>query len=450
MTELTQLSELASASVVGWQEACRSFFSEHASSLDDDLSCDAGSTKPSLDDLCSLEQMEQDCGIDLLTVPNELPANDRLDDGGPASERMPPNWFQGAFCDGVIPEGGGDRLLTLYHQTAELLRRNSVGDYATLRYRTLKYFSTFRLPLEINGAPMESDFLDDVVISVRIQRPFFKKIHFKKPCNRFPAHSQELLLRGCQHLTSLRDAIECVNDIAVNKNLAATPHLKQVAFCSRAKEECPSGMFYINGTFYVDMRLEGCKDYSAHIIKWAKRFSEIGEMKTARMEETRFLDLRLRLGYPCLYLHQGYCEHLITFTDVRMQEKTDVEEVTRYPLTRGHATKISVRCITCHHSLAQWVVLGYKMLSEPLAHLCDACLHLFCYDDHGKPKADFKLYVYYDEGSMQLEKLRQLEAEQRGETSSALRQEDDDEDLDGEACSPGATSSSSLTENDDS
>ncbi|XP_018022996.1 snRNA-activating protein complex subunit 3 [Hyalella azteca] len=364
--------------------------------------------------------MERDCGIDLLTVPNELPSNDRLDDATSIDGQKPTNWFSGSFCDGVIPEGGANRLLTLYHQTSELNKRISIGDYANLRYRTLKYFTTFRLPQEINDAPMSSDFLEDAIINVRVQRPFFKRLHYRKACNRFPAHSQELLLHSSQMLTSLRDAIECVNDFAVHENMASNPSVAAALRGKKSKEKYPSGMFYINGTFYVDMRYPGCKDYSANLIKWAARFPEIGELKTASMEKTKLNELKLRLGYPYLYLHQGSCEHLITFTDIRLQEKTDVPDVSKYPLVRGHASKLSVRCYTCHHNLAQWVVIGYSQLSDPRSHLCDPCLHAFCYDSQGKPKDSFTLYAFYDEGSMQLAKVMTLD------------DNDEDNDNDGE------------------
>lgn len=35
------------------------------------------------------------------------------------------------------------------------------------------------------------------------------------------------------------------------------------------------------------------------------------------MEDTRFIDLKVKVGFPYLYCHQGDCEHLVIITDVR-------------------------------------------------------------------------------------------------------------------------------------
>mgnify|MGYP002153712715 CR=1 FL=1 len=43
----------------------------------------------------------------------------------------------------------------------------------------------------------------------------------------------------------------------------------------------------------------------------------LGPYKTKKMEDTTFLDLTLQLGQPYLYMHQGDCEHLIIFSDIR-------------------------------------------------------------------------------------------------------------------------------------
>lgn len=36
------------------------------------------------------------------------------------------------------------------------------------------------------------------------------------------------------------------------------------------------------------------------------------------MEDTRFMDMTLKVGFPYLYCHQGDCEHLVIITDVRL------------------------------------------------------------------------------------------------------------------------------------
>ena len=58
------------------------------------------------------------------------------------------------------------------------------------------------------------------------------------------------------------------------------------------------------------------------IIDWAKdpqrrNCPGLGLFTSKRMEDIVFEDLKIKLGYPYLYCHQGNCEHLIIFTDLR-------------------------------------------------------------------------------------------------------------------------------------
>lgn len=63
--------------------------------------------------------------------------------------------------------------------------------------------------------------------------------------------------------------------------------------------------------------------YSIRVIRdWAKdpqrrKCPGLGLFTSKRMEDVVFEDLKIRLGYPYLYCHQGNCEHLIIFTDLR-------------------------------------------------------------------------------------------------------------------------------------
>jgi hypothetical protein len=42
-----------------------------------------------------------------------------------------------------------------------------------------------------------------------------------------------------------------------------------------------------------------------------------GVCTSKKMEETKFEDLTIKLGYPYVYTHQGNCEHLLIFRDLR-------------------------------------------------------------------------------------------------------------------------------------
>lgn len=65
------------------------------------------------------------------------------------------------------------------------------------------------------------------------------------------------------------------------------------------------------------------KDYGRVIDEWSKARPEmrLGPFKHASMEHTVISDLKIRLGFPYVYVHLGVCEHLITFLDARLYLK---------------------------------------------------------------------------------------------------------------------------------
>lgn len=55
---------------------------------------------------------------------------------------------------------------------------------------------------------------------------------------------------------------------------------------------------------------------SSTTIEWTKSHN-YRSFSTAKMEDTRLADLKVKVGFPYLYCHQGDCEHLVIITDVR-------------------------------------------------------------------------------------------------------------------------------------
>lgn len=365
------------------------------------------------EDSFNVQKLEENCSINMLTVEDELAVQDVLDGPVRHSGRLT-NWYAGSFQDGIIPAGAADTLATLQAQTEELYLRNTVRDYARLRNRLLKYFSTVRMIIREDNSPeptrcdkdnANNECMRDIILNVRVQRPYHKKTHMKKACNRFPTHSQELLLLGSQKLSDLRDALICINDLGINQDLSPEPQFYQMSHLRNNSAEFPSGFFYINGVFYDDIRDPNAKIYSEGIRKWAKKSPEIGELQSKNMHETIFLDLELRLGYPYVFLHQGNCEHIIIFTDVRLHHRHDVQDPARYPLLRGQASKLSVKCFICSLHLANWIVMDEPQFPIPNAHVCDRCLKIFCYDSHGMKTSNIKVYPFIDEFMVQQKKI---------------------------------------------
>ena len=75
---------------------------------------------------------------------------------------------------------------------------------------------------------------------------------------------------------------------------------------TRVKDIYKGGFFYIEDCFYNDTRYPEALDYSKTIIEWASNSKRgVGPFKTAKMEETLIEDLKIRIGYPYVYVHQG-------------------------------------------------------------------------------------------------------------------------------------------------
>ncbi|XP_045101769.1 snRNA-activating protein complex subunit 3-like [Portunus trituberculatus] len=352
----------------------------------------------------AIERLEAACSPDLLTVKNELLPQDISQ--FPASQTgRACNWYAGTFQDKVIPEGGPEALHTLAALTKEHHLRETVEDYAVLRHKQLKYSKVLRLVTDERDVPeptisdrdTQAKSQDDIVVNVRIHRPFHKRTYCRKQSNTFPRHSQELLVLGSQKLTDLRDNINCINDLSVCKDMSASPQLRDLAHLRNAASEFPSGFFYINGVFYSDMRNPKAKDYSEAIKLWAQKKTEIGPMTTKKMEDTRVRDLEFRLGYPYVFVHLGNCEHIVVFVDARLKHKQDVQDPNRYPINWGQPIKLATKCSLCSLNLANWIVKGDPRLPQENCLLCDRCLKTFCYDKYGKKVHSLKVYPYMDE-----------------------------------------------------
>jgi snRNA-activating protein complex subunit 3 len=57
--------------------------------------------------------------------------------------------------------------------------------------------------------------------------------------------------------------------------------------------------------------------FQREIREWFGEKNKSKIFDTKKMEDTTFLDLTIKLGKPYLYMHQGDCQHLLIFTDVR-------------------------------------------------------------------------------------------------------------------------------------
>ncbi|CAH2049010.1 unnamed protein product, partial [Iphiclides podalirius] len=153
----------------------------------------------------------------------------------------------------------------------------------------------------------------------------------------------------------------------------------------------PSGFMFINNVFYVD-ESPRCKDISAPIREWARRRG-LGDFPKRRMNGVRLDELLVKLGHPEVYVHQGNCEHLFTFSEVRLLGPGEPMNLALYPRHTCVLQNQTVYCTTCAEFGAKWLATGCARVPFDPAFFCDTCLKLYLYTD-GRKIGDFNVYSF--------------------------------------------------------
>lgn len=233
---------------------------------------------------------------------------------------------------------------------------------------------------------------EDVLIVVRVYEPF---LYQRGVANgRVPRLSQEFHVLGKQTLDELRDKIYChcqygpfldiSNDFEQISKVAATdiplnPVTNQ------------GGVFFITDTFYKDMKGE---DYPTEILDWMTRQPEIGPSYTKTMQETKFEDLSIRLGFSQLYRHYANCEHVVVFSDIRLLATTDSLKSCDYPVLRCVSSSRNTICIVCGLAEAAFLIRKTTAHLQDPSYLCQSCLISYHYID-GEKNGQFEAFRVY-------------------------------------------------------
>ncbi|MBN3303795.1 SNPC3 protein, partial [Amia calva] len=239
--------------------------------------------------------------------------------------------------------------------------------------------------------PRDSLTPGEIILSMNILYPLiFRKF---KTHRRF----QSIQVLGWQKLSALKDAICCVSDLQVSGEFSNTPDL---AHEHVNKDHFKSSYFYFEGVLYDDMRFPECTELSQTVVEWARDHdSGHGELRTARMEDTKFNDLKIKIGFPYLYCHQGDCEHVLVFTDIRLAHRDDCLDKTLYPLlTKKHWLQTR-KCSVCNMYIPRWVTSNDPFAPEDPCLFCETCFRMLHYDNHGHKLGDFLAYPYVDPGT---------------------------------------------------
>ncbi|KAJ8714766.1 hypothetical protein PYW07_002991 [Mythimna separata] len=229
----------------------------------------------------------------------------------------------------------------------------------------------------------------DILYRVRVYRPYvYNQTKDRFTRTRHSVFCCDIMLTGRNKLSDLRDRFVCHNDFDMRVDVSNHPDMLPSA---KAKEVFPSGFLFINNVFYVDTR-EGCVDYSEPIREWARK-KELGVFPKRDMCAVRLEELTLKLGYPEVYVHQGNCEHVFLFSEIRLLNPTDPLRLYNYPCSTAIAQNQTVYCTTCAEFSAKWIVVGCNRVPFDPAFFCDTCFRQYLYID-GQKIGEFKAYSY--------------------------------------------------------
>ncbi|KAJ2507124.1 hypothetical protein IWW47_001259 [Coemansia sp. RSA 2052] len=182
---------------------------------------------------------------------------------------------------------------------------------------------------------------------------------------------EEYLVLGSQSLTVLRDAFYCISDFLVS-------HRDEVPENSKEKKTS-SSYFFIEKTFYNDMRSPTATDYSRVIMEWAsdperqEKNPKLRGLQSRLMDGARFLDLSIRLKQPYIFMHQGDCEHVLMFTDLRLLGPKDDQFVESYPKQIFRTRHMRHKCRMCSAYPAQFVTKNDFHSGMSPCYFCEKC-----------------------------------------------------------------------------
>ncbi|GAB4844022.1 hypothetical protein Ancab_013986 [Ancistrocladus abbreviatus] len=220
--------------------------------------------------------------------------------------------------------------------------------------------------------------------------------------------TQEIMVLGQQTITDLRDKINCLTDVVMQK----------------AERHDPSGYFLIEDVFCNDLRDPSAIDYSEPILDWLQNskeealakweciisgvvkkslrgivghqtISHLPSFKAVEMHKVRFNDLRFRLGAGYLYCHQGDCKHIIIIRDMRLIHPDDVQNRAAYPILSFRQKFLLKKCSVCGIYKATKVTIDDKWAGKNPCCFCDNCYYLLHYTEDGSLLYDqFSVYDY--------------------------------------------------------
>lgn len=237
---------------------------------------------------------------------------------------------------------------------------------------------------------------ENSVITIRFYEPFKYTPSMKNQ----PRFHQEYLVLGSNLLTDLRDKFYCQCNQGPFFDISEMPR----DFPTPDPNRPNPGFFFIHDTFFNDTRNPDNPDYSNTITSWLKRFDYIRDFKTASLQDTKFEDLVIRFGYPCLYQHHGNCEHIFCITSVDLLDFSNSLSSSDYPILKSSSRKRSTLCDICGQADASFLVTNCALHVKDPLKVCENCYLSFHYEKDGITKTcNFNAYKLHSQRPEKLE-----------------------------------------------
>ncbi|XP_066253518.1 snRNA-activating protein complex subunit 3 [Euwallacea similis] len=226
--------------------------------------------------------------------------------------------------------------------------------------------------------------------SVTVYRPINTLLNVRWTNQRVRAQ-YDIQVLNTTTLVELANRIKCVSDVFVTREVESVEEVVGVG--DNPKENYPSRCIFIENVFYNDMSHPNAIDYSEVVRKWAAE-KDINGFKNKSMEGVQIGSLKFRLGYGYVYIHQGNCEHLISFSDAKLLQSSDLRVSKLYPQVNSIKRLTFFHCYICHINHASWLVVGSDRLPMRRTFFCEKCCKSYMFID-GKKIGRFQLYPYH-------------------------------------------------------
>lgn len=266
----------------------------------------------------------------------------------------------------------------------------NINDEQKVHKNQLKRVKHFVESKKSNYESGDIDPLTECILTVRFYFPF----KYTPSTKNNPRFHQEYHALGSNFLSELRDKFYCQCNFGPFFDISNNPLEENMIDPTEHKP----GFFFIHDTFYNDTRTkEGQEviDYSDVILDFFKKYDYVRKFKKATLQDTKFEDLRIRIGYPYVYQHHGLCEHVFCITSIDLIDNTNSLTRSDYPKLVSKCNSRPMLCDVCSKIEVSYLVTDCPEHVKDHMYLCPTCFFSFHYLNRETKTCEFKAYRIY-------------------------------------------------------